>query len=328
MGALPTVTPFPGVPELLRDLVADGFVPAIVTSAPRNYSKAVVESLGFPIRLLVCYQDTAAHKPHPEPILKALELCRVTSRDAVLIGHSSDGVFAARSAGVPTVGAVWGARDVAALKASNPTALAPSVEHLRRAFFGSRTPHASWCYFVDPRHNDTNCVFALGEYRPYRSADGAALNPEFDEFSRQILRLKRRDQNAIRYFRAELDPLLGSGFAIAVVPGHQAGEETPMADVAKALVRRGRFDATTALLRHTSIEKLSKGGQRSSQYHLETTRVSGPEFIYRRRILLLDDIATTGNSLQACRQLLLEAGAASVKCAVLGRTSRQALVDE
>jgi predicted amidophosphoribosyltransferase len=40
-----------------------------------------------------------------------------------------------------------------------------------------------------------------------------------------------------------------------------------------------------------------------------------------REVLLLDDVTTSGSSLEACKRLLLDAGAAAVKCAALGRTA-------
>lgn len=41
-----------------------------------------------------------------------------------------------------------------------------------------------------------------------------------------------------------------------------------------------------------------------------------------KRILLIDDICTTGSTLRACAEVLMEAGAASVLCAAAARTPR------
>jgi len=46
-------------------------------------------------------------------------------------------------------------------------------------------------------------------------------------------------------------------------------------------------------------------------------RVRHPGRVAGRRILLLDDVVTTGSTLAACRKALYEAGAASVSCAAL-----------
>src|ERR1043166_7542222 len=48
------------------------------------------------------------HKPHPEPVLKALELLEALPRDAAYVGDSPFDVAAARAAGVFAVAVGWG----------------------------------------------------------------------------------------------------------------------------------------------------------------------------------------------------------------------------
>lgn len=49
-------------------------------------------------------------------------------------------------------------------------------------------------------------------------------------------------------------------------------------------------------------------------------RVPNPELVADRRVLLVDDILTTGSTLDECARTLLEAGAREVLCATLART--------
>ena len=49
-------------------------------------------------------------------------------------------------------------------------------------------------------------------------------------------------------------------------------------------------------------------------------RAADPELVKGRRILLIDDIITTGSTLSECARTLLEAGAAEVLCAAIART--------
>ncbi len=49
-------------------------------------------------------------------------------------------------------------------------------------------------------------------------------------------------------------------------------------------------------------------------------RPADPELVAGKRILLIDDIVTTGSTLSECARTLLDAGAAEVLCAVVART--------
>ncbi len=49
-------------------------------------------------------------------------------------------------------------------------------------------------------------------------------------------------------------------------------------------------------------------------------RVSDPELVEGKRILLIDDIVTTGSTFSECAKTLLAAGAAEVLCAAVART--------
>ena len=82
----------------------------------------------------------------------------------------------------------------------------------------------------------------------------------------------------------------------------------------------GRIDGSGCLVRTKKIEKLAHGGDRSQDIHLESIVVKNVNLIKGKDILLLDDVTKTGNSLEACTLLLLEAGARSVQRATIGKT--------
>jgi len=186
--------------------------------------------------------------------------------------------------------------------------------------------------FLDPAIDDSDDLYTLGKYYP-------STDPKFkeDDFSKTLLALKyrhdtdgnpedwklRNRKRAIQQFRRQLDPLLSPDIAIAVVPSSDPAEGmSGIHELAKALVATGRIDATECLVRFAKIEKLARGGDRSIEGHLNSVRVEQPELIQGREVSLLDDVTTSGNSLGACRQLLLKAGAKRVKCMALGRTTR------
>ena len=80
-----------------------------------------------------------------------------------------------------------------------------------------------------------------------------------------------------------------------------------------------RIDASSCLVRVHKIEKLALGGPRSIDVHLDSVVVKNGELIQDELVLLLDDVTKTGNSLMACRKLLLDGGAKAVQCAALGQ---------
>ena len=58
--------------------------------------------------VVVGSDDTERHKPHPEPVLKALELLDARPLDAAYVGDSPFDIAAARAAGVFAVAVGWG----------------------------------------------------------------------------------------------------------------------------------------------------------------------------------------------------------------------------
>lgn len=119
---------------------------------------------------------------------------------------------------------------------------------------------------------------------------------------------------------AQLDAMLSREISIAVVPGHAAYRvDAPIRELARRLAAAGRRDATACLERHTSIRRIIFGGPSFRDLHRATIAVVQPELIADQTVLLLDDIAKSGASLMACRDLLLEAGATAVQMCALGR---------
>ena len=84
---------------------------------------------------MVCYHDTSRHKPDPDPILRGLELLGIQPQHAISVGDDPIDTVAAKSAGVFSVGALWGALDRKALIASKPDVLCETVIELRKFIF-------------------------------------------------------------------------------------------------------------------------------------------------------------------------------------------------
>ncbi|HLC30769.1 MAG TPA: HAD family hydrolase [Dehalococcoidia bacterium] len=121
---------FPGVREALDELVAHEVTLGLVTSRYRHQEQEglrwgvtqELQTLGIGpfFRAVVGYEDTQDHKPHPAPLLKALDLLGIQPRDALAVGDSPLDIQAARHAGIPSAAALWGALHRDALLAAGP----------------------------------------------------------------------------------------------------------------------------------------------------------------------------------------------------------------
>jgi hypothetical protein len=126
----------------------------------------------------------------------------------------------------------------------------------------------------------------------------------------------------VRLFE-RLDAMLEENIALVVVPSHNPYQtDTPIRQLAQRLAETGsRVDATGCLIRQTRIKRISYGGPSYRNLHRQTIAVVGPERIAGLPVLLLDDIARSGASLRACREMLYEAGASLVQPVALARVS-------
>jgi predicted amidophosphoribosyltransferase len=179
--------------------------------------------------------------------------------------------------------------------------------------------------------NHSQNILHLGDYHPYwNDRDNGIKNPYFDEWSRRILALKKTEEPAIEFFFKELNLKIESGVAITAVPSHDPNKtsQSGICKLAQKLASHNRINATSCLKRHTKIHKLSQGGERSIRIHLESIHVENSYLIQNQIVYLLDDVSTSENSLKACRQLLLQAGAKMVRCIALGKTVRIPQEDE
>lgn len=81
-----------------------------------------------------------------------------------------------------------------------------------------------------------------------------------------------------------------------------------------------RIDAVDYIVRTKTIAKLAKGGNRDIDIQRESLGVNPDMSITGSVILLVDDVTTSGNSLLACKELLLKHGAKDVAMFALGKS--------
>lgn len=111
---------YEGVPELLDRLAEAGVRTGIVTSKRQETARLALEGVGIAdrIQVLAGLEDTARHKPAPDPLLHGAAALGVDPATCVYVGDATVDVLAGRAAGMATVAVTWGAGERAALEAS------------------------------------------------------------------------------------------------------------------------------------------------------------------------------------------------------------------
>lgn len=174
--------------------------------------------------------------------------------------------------------------------------------------------------FYNKEWDDSEEVVVYGYYHKYWSVYKQEKNPKFDIYSGKILDLKEGKELAINYFYNLLNQELCKNITICVVPSHNGESNSGIIKLGKLLAQDGRIDKVHYLKRIKKIDKLSNGGARGKDIHLDSIEVEKNTNITGDVVLLMDDVTTSNNSLKACKEILLAHGAERVAMFALGKT--------
>ena len=129
--------PCTGVLDALRTLRDEGRTLGVVTAKRRAtlaLAFEVLPELSQFFEVTVGAEDTERHKPHPAPLLAALERLGADVSDAVYVGDSPFDVQAAKAAGTGSVAVTWGRiHSRERLEREGPDAVVDTVEELLAA---------------------------------------------------------------------------------------------------------------------------------------------------------------------------------------------------
>lgn len=175
--------------------------------------------------------------------------------------------------------------------------------------------------FTNQQWDEIEDIVVYSNYHRYwQNKELRIKNPYFDVFSGKILDLKEGKPEAVKYFYNLINDEICDGVTICVVPSSDSSKiQSGIGMLGSMLAENGRVNKVYYLRRIQTIDKLALGGRRDKEIHMKTISTLDDVDVTGDIILLMDDVTTTGNSLYACKEILLQRGARVVKMFALGK---------
>jgi predicted amidophosphoribosyltransferase len=316
------------LPGRLKQL---GYPVGIVTSSPRRFAEQVLDTFEIEHDVLVAYEDTGRHAPHPAPLVRAADLLDVPVAAGCCVGGDPVDVEAGFRAGMVSVIAGWSMGPVERMASAAADLLVYTPETLLRPDLLARGGYLAevTCANLEPlvhRGSILPCGgqlerYALGRY--FAREDPRHARSALAE---RILDFKHSDQSA--------PPFAAALSAFFRQVGWTADYLIPVPP--KPDQPRNRFEmllrlAGASLSGHT---RLALTGLRCVK-HIDNYKSLGAldraEAIsgafeataaWNGSVLLLDDVITTGETANEYARALMASGASEVRVVALARDQR------
>lgn len=114
--------PRPGAAQILAAVKASNRALGLVTSGERSRVERDLTRMGWEALFdtVVCGGDTPQRKPHPAPLLYALDRVRVRAGEALYVGDTVEDVQMGRKAGTSTAAVAGGFASLSTLRSEKP----------------------------------------------------------------------------------------------------------------------------------------------------------------------------------------------------------------
>jgi pyrophosphatase PpaX len=126
------IRPYAGIVETVEWFGLAGHPMALVTSKSDWMAEKALVHVGLDrlISTIVGCDTCVNHKPHPEPVERALALLGARAGDALFVGDSPHDVKSGNEAGVITIAALWGPFTRSQLEPYKPTYFLDDIKQL------------------------------------------------------------------------------------------------------------------------------------------------------------------------------------------------------
>ena len=129
-------TLYPNVLETLAELKNRGYILTIATNKPHEFVEDMLKHFKLD-RYLDSYLGAGVienKKPHPDMLLKICEDFKLSPKDAVMVGDSSNDIIAANRANMDSIALTYGYNNNSNLKEFNPTIVFDSFADILKVF--------------------------------------------------------------------------------------------------------------------------------------------------------------------------------------------------
>lgn len=112
---------YEGFDEVIKGLDENGILCGIASSKMKSQYEIDFLKTGLQsyMKSVILAEDTENNKPHPEPLLKAIEILNIEPKDAMYVGDTFADYKSTKAAGMDFGLAVWGATDLDGIKADH-----------------------------------------------------------------------------------------------------------------------------------------------------------------------------------------------------------------
>jgi len=317
-GTLQFPSPSKGTVDLLARMDALGIGLAVASNSPRKTIEDRFKAAGLAMPLvIVTSRDVGALKPSPMFIDRISSHTGIGLHEMVFLGDSDEtDMFCAINAHVLPFSAQYSAKGNPkyGVPVTNPVEFALYLE----AYGQQQPPFFGWqcvfpkqgveVYALIGDHGSMGLTKLLKAF--LKGKNDIYIGPKKNSLGRILF----------HYFMSQsyLSGLIQSANYVSVYPGHAKGSENPVLSQYSALLQNilaTRY-LPDLLLRHTDTapSHMTSGANRNVYHQLSTVHLN-PRYksrIRNKKILVLDDFTTSGNSLDTARLMLLQGGATAV----------------
>lgn len=123
---------YAGIPALCTTLAERDVALAVVSNKPERFVRHIMAALGLadPFALVLGGDSLPTLKPHPAPLLHAIDTLGIDRARCAMVGDSDLDIRAARAAQLPSIAVGWGIQPPETLRPSNPTYLVDTTADL------------------------------------------------------------------------------------------------------------------------------------------------------------------------------------------------------